>query len=250
MTSLPAIRLLDSVEDADRAELVLRGIWGDGISFSPEMLFAVGRFGGYLSAAEVKGEMVGVCFGFLGDGGTTLHSHVTGVAASHAGQGIGFALKQHQRGWAAERGISTITWTFDPLVRRNAWFNLAKLGARPVDYFEDFYGRMTDDVNAEERSDRLFASWDVITPVPGVVDVPSGVAVAVDPDTGESHTVAPHAGWLLIPTPPDVESLRRADGAASERWRASVHRAFTWAFDAGGAVAGITRGGSYLLTMP
>jgi len=33
-----------------------------------------------------------------------------------------------------------IAWTYDPLIRRNAYFNLVKLGARPVEYLRNFYG--------------------------------------------------------------------------------------------------------------
>ena len=68
---------------------------------------------------------------------------------------VGFALKVHQRAWALARGVPAIVWTFDPLVARNAWFNLAKLAALPAAYLEDFYGPMTDAINAGMASDRL-----------------------------------------------------------------------------------------------
>lgn len=45
-----------------------------------------------------------------------------------ADRGLGYAVKQAQRGWAMERGARTMRWTFDPLVGRNARFNLVKLG--------------------------------------------------------------------------------------------------------------------------
>ena len=53
-------------------------------------------------------------------------------------QGIGLALKWHQRRWCLDRGIRTVEWTYDPLVARNGWFNLTKLGARAVAYEVDF----------------------------------------------------------------------------------------------------------------
>ena len=62
--------------------------------------------------------------------------------ATRRGSSVGFALKQHQRAWALQRGLSRITWTFDPLVRRNAYFNLVKLGATAVAFHRDFYGSM------------------------------------------------------------------------------------------------------------
>ena len=55
--------------------------------------------------------------------------------------------------------MPAIVWTFDPLVARNAWFNLARLGALPTGYLEDFYGPMTDAINAGMASDRLLLTW-------------------------------------------------------------------------------------------
>ena len=52
-----------------------------------------------------------------------------------------------------------ITWTYDPLILRNAWFNASKLGAFPREYLIDFYGEMPDAVNAGQGSDRLVVGW-------------------------------------------------------------------------------------------
>jgi predicted GNAT superfamily acetyltransferase len=105
--------------------------------------------------------MIGACAAFpAADGG--LHSDITGVAAR--GIGAGFAIKRRQRAWALARGITTITWTFDQLVRRNAYFNLARLAARATEYMPDFYGEMPDELNAGDPSDRLLLSWDLATP--------------------------------------------------------------------------------------
>ena len=81
----------------------------------------------------------------------------TGLAlVTRRGRGhqVGHALKMHQRRWALERGLSTITWTFDPLVARNAYFNLAKLGATPVHYYEDFYGELGDELGGDAPDPR------------------------------------------------------------------------------------------------
>src|SRR5437763_17197337 len=50
-------------------------------------------------------------------------------------------------------------WTTDPLIRRNAYFNLAKLGAEAPQYLVDFYGEMRDAFNAGDESDRLLIRW-------------------------------------------------------------------------------------------
>ena len=69
----------------------------------------------------------------------------------------------------SERGrlshdLNRVTWTFDPLVRRNAYFNLVKLGATAVAFHRDFYGSMHDTVNAGDLSDRILIEWNLDAP--------------------------------------------------------------------------------------
>ena len=125
-----------------------------------EVIVAALHSGGYCALARLDGEVVGASFALATNTGT-LHSHVTGVARAHAGAGIGAQLKRHQWYWAQSHGYRAISWTFDPLVRRNAWFNLVKLGAHVASYHENFYGELTDSINAGDRSDRLYVKWDV-----------------------------------------------------------------------------------------
>src|SRR4051794_6465451 len=119
--------------------------------------------GGYAVLAEEGDRVVAASLGFLGreaGGAPLLHSHITGALSEATNRGIGFAVKQHQRAWCLERGIETITWTFDPLVRRNAHFNLGKLGARATEYHADFYGPMGAAVTGGDETDRIVAGWD------------------------------------------------------------------------------------------
>src|SRR5581483_10885895 len=87
---------------------------------------------------------------------------ITGVVGAHQGAHLGYELKQHQRTWALDRGLTAIEWTFDPLVRRNAYFNLVKLGAEIIRYEPDFYGPMRDATNAGDESDRVVTRWKLI----------------------------------------------------------------------------------------
>ena len=86
------------------------------------------------------------------------------MLSANSRRNVGYALKLHQRAWALQRGIATITWTFDPLVRRNAYFNLAKLGVRATRYLPNFYGAMQDPINAGDDTDRLLVDWDLASP--------------------------------------------------------------------------------------
>ena len=91
----------------------------------------------------------------------SLHSHITGILPGVRRTGLGRAMKLHQRAWAAEHGLAWVTWTFDPLVRRNAWFNIGVLGAEVHEYLVDFYGPIDDAINAGDESDRLLVAWAV-----------------------------------------------------------------------------------------
>ena len=79
-------------------------------------------------------------------------------------------LKAAQRDWCLARGIDVVTWTMDPMVARNAWFNLHKLGAVGVAFHRDYYGPMDDTFNRGERSDRLEFRWDLRSDVDVAVE--------------------------------------------------------------------------------
>ncbi len=195
----------------------------------PELFRALTHAGNYAASATHEGRLVGGLAGFLGwhEGRITLHSHILGVARDMQGRGVGAALKLHQRWWARERGLATITWTFDPLVRRNARFNLSRLGVRAVAYLPDFYGPMDDSFNAGVPTDRLLVSWPT-TPR--------------DPDQP-----AEASSRIRCPTPPDILALRRSDPAAALAWGLELRRTLGEAMAAGYAVEGLDAEGSYRL---
>jgi len=123
------VRALTTSAELKAAAQLITDVWG--APFPEDVLRALVLVGNYVAGAFTPGEsMVGaaVAFAAVADE-PELHSHVTGVLTDHQGSGVGLALKLHQRSWALEHGIETITWTFDPLVRRNAFFNLSRLGA-------------------------------------------------------------------------------------------------------------------------
>ena len=115
-----------------------------------------------VGARRDDGTLVGVTLGvFVEPLGKALHSHLTGAVTAAASQGVGRALKLHQRAWARVRGMQAITWTYDPLVARNAYFNLVRLGARPIEYLVDFYGTLGPATVPGQESDRVLVSWDI-----------------------------------------------------------------------------------------
>ena len=130
-----AIRTLDTVDGIHEAARVLDGVWGERGTMPANILRALEHAGNYVVGLFDGDEMVGASAAFFGPpADRTMHSHITGILPSHQGLGLGRRLKDHQRDWALERGVGHITWTFDPLVGRNAHFNLAVLGARVTAY--------------------------------------------------------------------------------------------------------------------
>jgi len=134
--------------------------WGVGRSPDRAMLLALDFAGNTVLVATQHGKAVGATLGFLGwAGGVHLHSHMAAVVPWHRGGGVGYALKLLQRAICLEQGVSEVRWTFDPLIRRNAHFNLVKLGAEVTGFLPDFYGRLDDVISGGDRSDRFEVRW-------------------------------------------------------------------------------------------
>ena len=76
---------------------------------------------------------------------------------------MGFKLKRAQWQIVRQQGLDLITWTYDPLESRNAYFNLAKLGAVCNTYLPNEYGDMLDELNRGIPSDRFMVHWWVNT---------------------------------------------------------------------------------------
>jgi predicted GNAT superfamily acetyltransferase len=264
------IRGLTEIPDLQQVFELYGRIWHPDPTNPPittEFLRALSHAGNYVAGAYRDGEMVGACVGFYAEpAGQAMHSHVAGVVASMRGRNVGFALKVHQRAWALDRGISAITWTFDPLVCRNAYFNLAKLAARPRSYLPDFYGKMNDEINGDDDSDRLLVEWRLADPAVEracagrhiLADAAAlragGVTVALDADDGGMPVVAgprgPEGDTLLVRVPPDIEAMRLDAGPHARAWRAALRQVLGALLAAGAEVTGFDRAGWYVVRKP
>jgi len=244
------IRALDDMADFLEATEVLRSIWGFPKGEPPvsaEIMRALSFAGGYVAGAFANGSMVGASAGFLAqrDGHVHLHSHISGVVSEWQGRHVGLALKQHQRSWSLERGIGVIEWTFDPLVRRNAFFNLVKLGARVVDFKVDFYGEMNDAINAGDPTDRGVVEWDLNA---GPPSVPTEGEVILEPDGGGAPVVRDGTGAVLRAwVPEDVVALRQRDPGAAREWRLALRESVGRAIGDGYVAVAMDRDGWYTL---
>jgi predicted GNAT superfamily acetyltransferase len=225
------IRVLSAPAQLQQVVTLFNQVWG---SITPlvgvELLRAIEHAGGYVAAAYHGEQIVGASLGFLArhEGDQALHSHITGILPGVRHTGLGRAMKLHQREWARGNGLAWVTWTFDPLVRRNAWFNLCVLQARAHEYLVDFYGPIDDAINHRDESDRLLVAWAT---------------------TGEEPPPLTDAepGLDRVATPEDIVVLRRTDPMAAATWRRQVRDQLGGAMAAGAAVVGVTRDGDYLL---
>jgi predicted GNAT superfamily acetyltransferase len=248
------VRPLVEMHELSAASDLLAAIWGfppDQGPVTPELLRAFVHTDNYVAGAWHDGVLVGASAGFLGrhpgEDAVHLHSHISGVASDRQGGAVGYALKQHQRSWALERGIGVIEWTFDPLVRRNAYFNVSKLGALIVGFEADFYGPMRDAINAGDETDRAVARWDLQAPSRPPVDV-DGAAVILRAD-GSGRPVADRVDGPVLRAwiPEDRQALRDTDPALARGWRHALRETVGRALRRGYVAVGMTRDGWYTL---
>jgi predicted GNAT superfamily acetyltransferase len=246
---------VDEVHEIDElVELnrVIDAVWHrEGDAVAMEMLRALAHSGNCILAARSGTEMVGATVSFRGihEGRPTLHSHITGIVPGSQLRGVGLALKLRQRAWALANGIESVTWTFDPLVARNAHFNLTKLGAEAGEYLVDFYGTLHDDANGDDATDRLLAVWRLasprvaralsgLTPAPPVeVLLREGAPVVLDIDAGGRPLLAGLAAWAeTAPEPPgralaripdDILAVRSRDRRQADQWRGALRDVMT-----------------------
>ena len=263
--------MTDIREVSDIAGLVevaelLASVWGrpGEPPIGADVLKALVHSGNYVAGAYDGTKLLGGLVGWLGGrppGELHLHSHILGVLPGSEARGLGFELKQHQRRWCLEREVGSAEWTTDPLIRRNAYFNLTKLGARSGDYLVNVYGAMRDGINSGEESDRLLIRWDLDSPEAAAAA--SGHAPEPDLDSLRSagavtilsigaslepvQAALTGSGVLLCQVPDDVVEMRRLHAARARAWRLALRAALTGAFAAGYSLTGATRSGWYVL---
>ncbi len=217
------------------AQEVIGTVWGAQQIPQSNLLRAFAHAGSTLLGALMDERPVGTTLGFLGwEGGLHLHSHMTAVVPSHLSAGVGYALKLWQRAVCLREGFGEIRWTYDPLVARNAQFNLVKLGAVVMAMHPNFYGAMDDIVNAGDESDRFEVSWRL--------NSPRVLAAAAGHPLRPVDVVRSHA------IPKDYTALARTDPAAARAARIATRDAVLAAERDGLTIE--WDGGAYRFTRP
>jgi predicted GNAT superfamily acetyltransferase len=162
-----SIHLVEAPEEMRLVEELQRAVWpGSETDVVPlHMLVTAVHNGGLVFGAFIEEKIIGFVFGIPGlettpDGPRPKHcSHMMGIHPDYRDVGIGFALKRAQWQMVRHQGLDHITWTYDPLLSRNAYLNIAKLGAVCTTYRRSEYGEMRDGLNAGLPSDRFQLDW-------------------------------------------------------------------------------------------
>ena len=234
MSNSIQVRELDNLQDQDFGRNIFDITWSmdAGTEITPNLLQAMVHSGSYLSGAFIDNKIVGAAFAFPAtNGGLHLHSHMTAVLPDFRDKGVGYALKIDQWNWAKKKNYPNLSWTFDPLVRRNAKLNIAKLGVDISDYYPNFYGAMPDALNAGDESDRLMVSWRTD------VDAPKARELITNPEPGD----------VLIEIPEDIVAIRSKNQSESMKWRRQVREQFMAAFEKNGIVVGFSANNEYVV---
>lgn len=262
------LKILESPEEMRAVEDLQRVVWpGSEVEIVPgHLLIAAVHNRGLVIGAflpsqggETVEKIIGFVFGFIGlyytpDGPRPMHhSHMMGVLPEYRNSGIGFALKRAQWQMVRHQGIDRITWTYDPLLSRNAHLNITRLGAVCNTYQRDIYGSLRDGLNAGLATDRFEVDWWVNTSrvqrrlsrrprreldlahflAARAHIVSSAQATAQDwlaPPSNLSPLPETQAGnnapILLVEIPPDFLALKAADPDLASAWRLHTRNLF------------------------
>jgi predicted GNAT superfamily acetyltransferase len=280
------VRPVETLEQCEHFQRVEQRIWGsDEESIVPQhVLITLARNGGLVMAAwaedgppELEG-MVGIVAGWLGAAplpgsppGAAARlkfcSHMAGVLPQWQRRRVGLRLKLAQYEWVRAQGLTDwMTWTYDPLQRANAVFNIHRLGATCRTYIRNLYGEMTDVLNAGGPSDRFQVDWWLGSPRVQQATARAAAQLALEDSAQgggplpapQSHELQRYPGLhvtptraagpfrapvdllppldgapLALPLPDDIGAIRRSDRALALAWRAWLRGQMERAFTAG-----------------
>jgi predicted GNAT superfamily acetyltransferase len=211
---------LHTAEQRRQAAELYRSVFGydhPSYGINPRLLAGLTANGGsVVGALDPDDRLVGFAYGFLGSDGTDSYhySQSAVVAADLQGQGVGRRLKLAQREVALRSGCTSMRWAYDPMLTRNAHFNLDVLGACGIAFKPDLYD--------EPGTDRILIDWDLTRepgpagpaePLPELSDADWGRVVRERQDSGDR---------VLLALPRDIAGLRISEPQRAADLRATV----------------------------
>lgn len=233
------IHPINSIAEMHEVEELQKTVWEvPDIEVVPNsQLIAAVKAGGVLLGAFDGGKMVGFAYGFVSyeRGQMAHHSHMLAVLPEYRNYKLGEKLKRAQRDFVLSQGISTMSWTFDPLQSLNAYFNFNKLGVVSDTYFVDFYGDDAPSFLHQNSTDRLWVFWNLNDEKPqpyvNLEDVKRLVQLKKD-EIPQTFDLTDEE-YLAIEIPTDINKLQEENIELAVEWRNATRKAFVDSFGKG-----------------
>ena len=231
-----AYRLCTTNEDFTAIKKLETQVWQmpEAEAITTHTLHVLKYIGGIVMGAFDDGQMIGMAVSFPTQAKGQLWSHMAAVLPEYQGQGIGYQIKQAQRDIAVKMGYSHMHWTFDPAMRGNAHFNFHLLGAYANIYHENFYGMMSDGINAGVPSDRFEAIWDLTQATAEKEPIPSNVSFLLASDNLTPIISAQASDtYHAVQCPYDYRALKAQSLNLAIEWRYKMREVLSSAFEQG-----------------
>jgi len=242
------IRLLKTTSEFEQAVNLQKVYWGDDMSdiIPTHMLISIANYGGHILGAYVESALVGILVGFIGadfkktpnaSQSMLIMSKRMVVLPQYRGRKIGEKLKLAQAEFARQHDIKLVTWTFDPVLSRNAYLNIHKLRAVIQTYKDDYFGK--DAVNPTMRADRIVANLWVNHPRLNIETLPDARNAQIINQTNHDAMMKPLA--IHQPSeeihrfeiPPEFVPIDRIDPSLGKQWRNHIREGFHTMLDNG-----------------
>lgn len=266
------IRELSTLEEMEKAAELQRTVWNDESAVVyPHMLISMQRSGSPILGAWDGDQLIGFLLSYFGlespdadrpaMANLKLVSQRMAVDPQYRDAGIGYDLKLSQRQVAIRLGIRLVTWTFDPLLSRNAHLNIRKLGAIVREYARDYYGDVSPVLSSHGYSDRFIVEWWVTNnrveqrlsnrrtgltleqylDSEVLIMNPSRPALRGYVQPSEKITMPP-SQLAMIEIPDNIADIRDDDPDLAKEWQLHMREVFESAFTAGFVVTDYVRG--------
>lgn len=210
------------------------------------LLFTTQKNGGLVMGAFMGKELIGFSYGIIGltlQNQVTFCSHLLAVLPEHRGLSIGYRLKLAQREEIMKKGISTITWTFDPLETANAKLNITKLGGIARTYYINHYGDLNG-INKGLPSDRLLIEWHLATD--RVKSIIKGKDIQYPQEAFKALELIPSREGpepliksfqekeaILLEIPTKIQKIKSDNSTLALKWRIALRNALCHYFNEG-----------------
>ena len=248
-----SIRRVRSNEEYDACVRMQHAIWGEDFTEAvpATILKVTQQIGGVTAGAfDQDGRLLGFVFGMIGsmDGELVHWSDMLAVHHDARNKGLGRRLKLFQRELLRPLGVERMFWTYDPLVAKNAFLNIVRLGARPTEYVVDMYGADTHSaLHSGLGTDRFIVAWDLTkdgganTQSDALLESAIREAPIANAD-GRAGGAAdlPDTDVVRVEVPGDIDAVLARDVSVAAALRESTRRIFTHYMDRDYRVSGFS----------